>query len=145
MTVYFSCCYLLTITVVYKMEEKSFYFCFLSQRGGNPRCSPPLPRNPPLSPRKFGRFLSLPRSPPLPIFGPPRPPLGAPPPRSDFSLTGDLGLSLSISSVQPDKWELGNVKFDAKVSGLKLVFVSVGPTVTQPRNRKKRRMKNKMI
>lgn len=80
-------------------------------RGGKPRCGPPLPLNPPLSPRKFGLFLSRPLSPPLPALGPPRPPLGAPPPRSDLSLAGgDLGRSRSISSVQPERWELGKAK-----------------------------------
>lgn len=84
-------------------------FCFQSQswhvvhyRGGNPRCGPPRPLNPPRSPRKFGRFLSRPRS-PRPE-GPPRPPRCAPPPLSAIDLgVGDLGRSLSISSVQPDK------------------------------------------
>lgn len=70
-------------------------------RGGKPPlCAPPRPpRKPPLSPRKFERFLSRPRPAEVPPLPPPR---GAPPPRSDFDLGGgDLGRSLSISSVQP--------------------------------------------
>lgn len=70
-------------------------------RGGKPpRCAPPRPpRKPPRSPRKLDRFRSRPRPAEVPPLPPPR---GAPPPRSDLDLGGgDLGRSLSISSVQP--------------------------------------------
>lgn len=105
------------------------------QRVGKPPLwvPPRPPLKPPLSPRKLVLFLSLPLS-PRPAEVPPRPPpLGAPPPRSDLDLGGgDLGRSLSISSVQPVRWELGAVKYEEYVSALKLLLVRVGPTVSQP-------------
>lgn len=108
----------------------------IAQRGGKPpRWVPPRPPlNPPLSPLKLVRFLSLPLSPRPAEVPPLPPPLGAPPPRSFGG--GDFGLSLSISSVQPVRWELGAVKYDVYVSALKLLFVSVGPTVNQPKGGK---------
>lgn len=103
--------------------------------GKPPRWVPPRPPlKLPRSPRKLVLFLSLPLSPRPAEVPPLPPPLGAPPPRSDLDLGGgDLGRSLSISSVQPVRWELGAVKYEEYVSALKLLFVRVGPTVSQPR------------
>lgn len=105
--------------------------------GKPPRWVPPRPPlKPPRSPRKLVLFLSLPLSPRPAEVPPLPPPLGAPPPRSDLDLGGgDLGRSLSISSVQPVRWELGAVKYEEYVSALKLLFVRVGPTVSQPGNK----------
>lgn len=114
------------------------------QRVGKPPLwvPPRPPLKPPLSPRKLVLFLSRPLSPRPAEVPPLPPPLGAPPPRSDLDLGGgDLGRSLSISSVQPVRWEFGAVKYEEYVSALKLLFVRVGPTVSQPREQNQSQQK----
>jgi len=44
--------------------------------------------------------------------------------------------------VQPVRWEFGVVKYEEYVSALKLLFVRVGPTVSQPKEQKQSQPKH---